>query len=418
MTSRLLNSNHSGRALSAALALAAGLATADARANAVTEWNTKTAALVNAQTPMEQTRSFAIVQLAVHDALNAIEPRYAAYAFEGRSPEASPEAAIARAARDTLLALVPDAREQIELAYTEALAAVPDGQAEALGIDVGRGAAERLVSLRAADDVVQGLTAPYTPGTEIGDYQPTPPSNVVFGAAWGKLAPFSLPRSSAFRPAPPPSVSGRRYARDYAEVKSIGEQGSTTRTAEQTEIADFWYESSATGWVRITNLVATARDLDLWESARVLGLVSVALADGFINGFDAKYHYEYWRPITAIRVGDDDGNRKTAGDADWTPHCETPPVADYPSTHSVLGAAAAAVLARYFGDETAFEIDSLTLPGVTRRFDRFSQAAEENGDSRVYCGIHWRSSVRAGLEQGRRIGHYVFEHELGRAHRH
>lgn len=396
-----------------ALALAAWLSAEAASANDVTDWNTKAAALVNDQSPMEQTRSFAIVQLAVHDALNAIDQRYAPYSFDARASGALPAAAVAAAAHDALIALVPARSGEVDAWFVDALARLPECDARARGIDVGHAAAEHVLGLRRSDDVAGALAEPYVAGDQPGDYQATPPFDVVVGAGWGKLPTFATPRASAFRPAPPPALDSRRYTRDYEEVKSIGAEVSGTRTAEQSQIADFWYESSATGWLRIANGVATEKNLDDWESARVLALVSMALADGFINGFDAKYHFDYWRPITAIRAGDRDGNRRTEGDPSWTPYCDTPPVADYPSTHSVLGAAAAAVLARQFGDRTAFSIDSLSLPGVTRRFESFSQAAQENADSRVYCGIHWRTSTRAGLAQGRRIGEFVFEHELG-----
>lgn len=400
-----------------ALALGACLASDDANANEVTDWNTKTAALVNDQSPMEQSRSFAIVQLAVHDALNAIERRYAPYSLEARARDASPAAAVAAASHGALTALVPTRSGEIDAWYADVLAALPDGDAKTRGIDLGRHAAEHLLALRGGDDVAGALVEPYVAGNDPGDYQATPPFDIVVGAGWGKLPTFATPRASAFRPAPPPALDSRRYSRDYEEVKAIGAQASGTRSAEQTQIADFWYESSATGWLRIANIVATEQQLDAWDSARVLALVSMALADGFINGFDAKYHFDYWRPITAIRAGDSDGNRRTDGDPTWTPYCATPPVADYPSTHSVLGAAAAAVLARQFGDRTTFEIDSLSLPGVTRRFESFSQAARENADSRVYCGIHWRTSTRAGVAQGQQIGEFVFEHELARSRR-
>lgn len=416
-----------GLAMAAGVGLAAGMA----RANEVTDWGAKAAVLVNEQSPMEQSRSLSIVHLAIHDALNAIDPRYAAYASpagaDGFVVEASrgaphvhvtgasPEAAVAAAARETLLVVAPARSVDIEAWYAQALAAIPDGVAESRGVEVGSQAAARLLRMRERDDVVAALTEPYVAGDGPGEYRATPPFDSVVGAGWGKLATFATPRASAFRPEPPPALDSRRYVRDYEEVKALGVREGSTRTPEQSEIADFWYESSVTGWLRIANQVAERAQLDEWEAARVLALVSMALADGFINGFDAKYHFDYWRPITAIVAGDEDGNRRTAGDASWTPYCDTPPVPDYPSTHSVLGAAAAAVLAREFGDHTAFAIDSLTLPGVLRSFASFSEAAQENAASRVYCGIHWRSSTYAGLEQGQRIGEHVASRQLGPA---
>ncbi|HLV67176.1 MAG TPA: vanadium-dependent haloperoxidase [Polyangiaceae bacterium] len=397
--------------------LVAALATSVAEANVVTDWSTRTGTVVNGQIDMEQTRSFAMVQIAIHDALNAIERRYEPYAYHGWAPKASPEAAVATAARDVLVAVVNPPNPAVDTWYEEALAAIPNGHAKRRGIDVGREAAKRIKALRAKDDLQGALTKPYEPGNEPGDYRVVPPFDVVVGAGWGELAPFVVPRATDFRPAPPFPLWSRQYTVEYQEVQAIGSKESTLRTPEQSQIADFWYESSATGWMRIANGVAKERDLNLWDSARALGLVSLALADGFINGFDAKYHYNYWRPFTAIREGDEDGNFRTKGDPNWTPYCDTPPVPDYPSTHSLLGAAAAEVLARVFGDKTSFTADSLSLPGVTRSYASFTQAAEENAASRVYCGIHWRHATKAGVKQGRQIGRYVVKHALRPKHR-
>jgi len=398
--------------LTVTLALTLPLASArGASANEVLDWNTTAATLFNlSQNPLEQSRSFAMVQIAVHDALNAIEPRYSAYAYHAEAPAVSPEAAVASAAHDVLLALLPGSAPDLGVAYAAALGDVAEGEGKTRGIALGRAAAARVLELRSADDVAGALERAYVPGPEPGDYQITPPFDFVLGAGWGDLEPFAVPVASAFRPRPPAELTSRRYTVDFAEVKRVGERESPTRTAEQSEIATFWYESSATGWQRIANAVARAHGLDLWESARVLGLVSLAQADGFINGFNAKYYYEYWRPITAIRAADTDGNPRTQIDPEWTPFCDTPPVADYPSTHSVLGAAAAEVLARYFGDATPFGTDSLSLAGVVRTFPGFRAAARENADSRVYCGIHWRHSTDAGVLQGQQIGRYTFEH--------
>jgi membrane-associated phospholipid phosphatase len=392
--------------------LCAWLGAGVASANDVTDWNEKASGWLDAQSPMEQARSLAIVQVAVHDALNAIERRYSPYALEERARHASPAAAVAAASRDTLVALLPARSAEIDAWYSQALALLPDCRETTRGLEIGRRAAERIIALRAADDVAAALATPYTDGTEPGAYRATPPDNLVVGAGWGQLPPFVMPDSTVYRPPPPPPPQSRRYARDFQEIVGIGVKDGSTRSADQTEIADFWYESSSTGWMRIANVAVRTRDLDLWDSARVLGLVGLALADGFINGFDAKYHYDYWRPITAIRAADGDGNPATDADRNWTPYCPTPPVADYPSTHSLLGAAAAAVLLRAFGDHGTFTADSLTLPGVTRQYESFSQAARENAESRVFCGIHWRTSVESGLDQGFRVGHHVFEHAL------
>lgn len=399
-------------ALSFSSLLVTALGARAALANEVTDWHAQAVVLVGAQNPMDQSRSLAVVQVAVHDALNAIDSRYRHYAYDGDVPNASAAAAVASATFTALNAVLTAPSPELQAAYTAALAAIPDCAEKTQGVQLGRDAAQQIVQQRKSDDLIAALTKPYVPGDDPGDYRATPPDNAVFGAGWGELTPFVAQRSSLFRPLPPPSVTGKRYAKDYIEIQSLGVQSGSTRTADQTQIADFWYESSSTGWHRIANKVVRAEGLDNWQSARVFGLVGLALVDGFITGFDAKYHYNYWRPLTGIREGDHDGNRRTQGDSNWTPYCATPPVADYPSTHALLGGAASAVLARALGDRTAFTADSLSLPGVSRSFERFSAAARENADSRVYCGIHWRTTVDAGLDQGRKLGDYVFAHAL------
>jgi hypothetical protein len=192
--------------------------------------------------------------------------------------------------------------------------------------------------------------------------------------------------------------------RDLAYVRALGETGSPRRTPEQSETAHFWYEDSPLGWNRITNTVARQRRLDLWSTARAFALVNFALADGFIAGFDAKYRFRFWRPVTAIHEAATDGNSLTERDPTWQPFLVTPPVPDHPSTHTVLGAAAAEVLIELFGDKVRYDTTSLTLPGVTRHFKGFSAAARENGLSRIYAGIHFRHAVKEGHRLGRSIG--------------
>jgi hypothetical protein len=228
------------------------------------------------------------------------------------------------------------------------------------------------------------------------------------------VTPFALNDGTQFRPDGPPPLDSVEYAADYNEVKSIGAQFSATRTDEQSEIARFWYEGSQVGWNRIARTVAMDRGLDLWQQARLLGLVNIAIADGFIAGWNIRFHYHFWRPVTAIRAGDTDGNPDTAADPGWNTYLNTPPIPDYASTHSALGGAAAEVLARFFGDDDiAFDMTSgAPFAGITRRFGSFSQAARENADSRVYAGIHFRTACRDGLQLGGKIGKFTFGHVL------
>jgi hypothetical protein len=260
----------------------------------------------------------------------------------------------------------------------------------------------------------------YPQGTAPGEYRFTPPFNFVFLPQWGTLPPFTLHNAAQFRPGAPYLTKSKRYTEDFNEVKSLGGDGITTpsaRTADQTEIALFWYESSPLGWNRIARTVSAAAGLTLWENARLFALLNLALADGYIATMDTKVHYNYWRPITAIRAAATDGNPDTDADPTWTPLLPTPPIPDYDSGHSVEGGAAAQVLKRFFDTDTvSFSTCSTTLPAgsncydpspVTRSFTSFSQAADENGLSRILVGIHFRKAVTAGIEQGRKIGDHA-----------
>jgi hypothetical protein len=220
------------------------------------------------------------------------------------------------------------------------------------------------------------------------------------------VTPFTLRSGDQFRPDGPPALPGRKYARDYNEVQSIGERLSATRTTEQSEIARFWYEGSQVAWNRIARVVAEPRLFDVWEQARLFALVNFAMADGFIAGWNVRYVYNFWRPVTAIRAGDADGNDHTVGDPLWETFLNTPAIPDYPSTHSVLGGAAAEVLVRFFHD-AAIPFTTTSGPpfaGITRSYRRFLEAARENADSRVYAGIHFRTATTDGLRLGRQIG--------------
>jgi hypothetical protein len=393
------------RAALAALVLSAG--DLPARADEVLRWNRMaTDAAVATQTdPLTESRAFAILHVAVHDALNAIDARYGTFSARLSAPRrADARAAAATAAHDTLVALFPAARNGFDATLEQSLAAIPDGPAKAEGVSVGQDAAARTLAARRDDG--SGATVAYQPGRTPGAYRPTPPDfTPAFMAHWGRVAPFTLRSAAQFRPLAPPPVSSAHARADLDEVARLGVKLGSLRSEEQSEIARFWYESSPQGWNRIARTVAEKRGLGLWENARLLALVNLAMADGFIAGFEAKYHYNYWRPATAIRAG---------GNADWLNYLDTPPVPDYPSTHTVLGAAAAAVLARFF--ETDFVTFTATsgapYPGLTRHFWSFSEAALENGASRILAGIHFRTAVRAGYEQGDAVGAWVFDNAL------
>jgi hypothetical protein len=383
------------------------LAAAQVRAAEVERWNrvATDAAVAQQLDPLNESRIFAIMHASIHDALNSIDRRYETYqARVAAAPGASPEAAVAAAAHASLMELMPARKAAFEAALAETLAQVKDKQAAASGLQAGRQAAVMNLAKRRDDGASR--TVVYNPGKKAGEYRPTPPDFTPGAfAQWGMIRPFVLTSASQFRPVPPLDPKSARARAEIEEVRVIGGEKSALRTAEQGEISRYWYESSPQGWNRIARVVAADRGLDEWESARLMALVNFAMADGFIGGFEAKYHYKYWRPATAIRAN---------GDAEWLPDLWTPPVPDYPSTHTVLGAAAAAVLARYFGtDFVSFSMTSgAPYAGITRKFWSFSEAARENGASRILAGIHFATAVQAGYEQGDRIGVWTYERAL------
>lgn len=380
---------------------------APATVDAVTYWNriATDATVAVEMDPLAESRLFAILHLAIHDALNAIDRRYETYAAAvPAGAGATAEAAVAAAAHAVLTELFPAAKPTFDAAYAEALRPLRNDEAKKRGLSVGSKAAAAMLALRRNDGASR--TVERAAGTQPGEYRPTPPDYTPAKfAQWPGITPFVLKSAAQFRPAPPPVVDSEVALADIAEVKAIGAQVSATRSEEQSEIARFWYENSTQGWNRISREIAMSRKLSLWESARFFALVNLAMADGFIGGFEAKYHYYYWRPATAIRA---------AGDSTWESYLWTPPVPDYPSTHTVLGAAAATVMARFYEtDFVSFQSASgVPYPGLTRKFWSFSEAARENGASRVLAGIHFTSAVNAGYVQGEQIGAWVFAHAL------
>ena len=409
-----------------ALSLAPG-----ALANEVLQWNETTMQAIGAsgQNNIVSTRTLAMVQVAAHDALNAINRRYDAYYFEGPGdPAASPDAAVAAAAHTVLMGVVgsygtPAQKGAtfalVEQAYAASMARVADGPARNKGVAVGRAAGAAMLTLRKDDGAFRD--APYTPGVGPGRWRPHPnpvPANppianpdLARGYApsavpgWGNVTPFTLLSASQFWLPGPPALTSATYVRDYNELKNIGGKISTVRTDDQTQIARFWFEGPG-NWNTIARTVATTRRLDVWESARVLALMNLAMADAYIAGFKIRYVYDSWRPVTAIREGDNDDNDATVGDPTWDSHQNTPAVSDYPSTQSAFSAAAAVALASAVGgDQISFTVTSgKPFEGITRSFTSFSLAARESADSRVYAGIHFRSACEDGLTLGRKIG--------------
>jgi len=411
---------------------------APAGGDAVTVWNANAGVAATAaciaplDNPLHESRIYAMLHVAIHDALNAIDRRSRPYAFDMQAEAgASPDAAVAAAARDVLVPLIGQLPLElhtqtcidagvasVEADYTAALAAIPDNQAKVQGIAVGQAAAAAILALRADDGAVGPFLNFNCPqDTNPGEYQCTPGTPFIVFEGWENVTPFVLKDSSQFRPGPPYAVSKKKYTEDFDEVKSLGGDGITTpsaRTADQTEIALYWWESSPLKWNRVARVVSADAGLDLWENARLFGLLNMALADGYIAMVDSKNHYNYWRPVTAIQTGDTDGNPDTTGDPAWTPLRGTPPDQDYASGHSIEGGAGAEVLKQFFGtDQISFQDCSVTLPAgrtcsdaspVFRSYISFSEAAAENAYSRILIGFHFRKSVEEGTDYGRKIG--------------
>jgi hypothetical protein len=366
---------------------------------------------------MPQTRAYAMTHAAIHDALNAISRRYRPYVYDATAPlNASPDAAVATAAHDVLIVVFPNQKNSLDSTYQNYISNLPQGNATNLGITLGQAAAAAMLALR-SNDGSASAQFPYTLPPGPGVWEPTAPAFLpALLPGWGNVTPFGLKNGAQFRPDVPDffDLAGEAYARNYNEVKTIGDITSLIRTPDQSEIARFWYEGSMQGWNRIARVVCAQNNLDPWEHARLFALLNIALADGFIGGFNSKYYYNFWRPITAIRAGDTDGNPDTLRDPAWMSYLTTPEIPDYPSTHSVLGAAAAEVLARFFGtDFIAFTTTSgAPFAGITRSFTSFSQASQENANSRVYAGIHFRDATTDGVKMGEKIGKFVFNHYL------
>jgi hypothetical protein len=415
-----------------------GALPSDAASDPVITWSENAAKAATAAciaplaNPLHESRLYAIMHVAIHDAVNAIDRRSRPYAFDVRADAgASIDAAVAAAARDVLVALIAQLPLELhsqecidkgvasaEAAYTAALAAIPDGQAKGQGIAVGQDAAAAILHQRADDGAVGPFLNPVCPqDTEPGEYQCTPGTPVIVFEVWENVTPFVLRHSSQYRPGPPYAVDRKKYTADFNEVKSLGGDDSNTpsaRTPDQTEIALYWFESSPLKWNRIARIVSADRGLTLWENARLFGLLNMALADGYIAMVDSKNHYNFWRPITAIRRADTDRNPDTTVDVNWTPLVPTPPNQDYVSGHSIEGGAGAEVLQQFFGtDLIGFEDCSTTLPAgstcsdatpVLRSYTSFSEASAENAYSRILIGFHFRKSIEEGIKYGTKIG--------------
>jgi len=384
--------------------------------NAVIEWNRTLLVILRtagAQPPtIHSTRSFAILHASIFDAVNNIDGTYSPYLvrLSDVSRLASQPAAADQAAHDVLVALYPTFQTTLDAELQQDLAQIPAGQDRTDGVIVGQKVAAEILAFRSTDGANVTLP-PFISGSQPGDYQLTPPN---FAAAdfiqWPQVTPFALARADEFRPGPPPRLTSEEYTRAFDEVKSLGLITSTTRTPEQTLIGTFWNGNIQDFWNEITQTAALGHHLGLARSARLFALLNISLADTAIAFFEAKYTYQFWRPVTAVELAGDDGNPNTEPDPNWLPLSgKTAPDPSYPGAHSAISFAGAEVLKSELGDRFTFDVTSESLKGVTRHFTRFSAAAQEAGLSRIYAGQHFRTDHVSGKGLGANVAESVVE---------
>lgn len=359
-------------------------------------------------------RTTAMMHIAMFDAVNGIRGEYEPFVSMAPAPQdLSEQAAAASAAFEVLASLYPAKKDRFQPLYDEQLARVPDGPGKEAAIAYGKLVAQDVLASRNDDGSSQAGAVPYPDGTGPGQWRRTDEKPPML-PGWGQVRPFAMLRGDQFRLIGPLDMTGYEYARDYAEVADLGAKNSTSRTAEQTAIARFWVSGIPTLWNLVAHQVSEAKGCGLPEEARLFALLNVALADAQVVGWDMKYHYGFWRPIHAIRNGDQDGNDGTAADAAWESLLPAPAFPEYVSGHSTSCSAAATVLAKFNGtDEFTFVLTSEANPSLSpRTFHSFWAAAREAGISRIYGGIHFNFSNTEGLEAGRSLGRYLFENFL------
>ena len=416
-------------ALIVMLGLMASLQVHDSAAqsvNQVLQWNRTL--LVIVRTPGAQpatvhpTRSFAIMHAAMYDAVNAIDGAHTPYLvhFTDVSRSASQDAAAAAAAHEVLVTLYPQFQTQLDEQLLQVLAQIPEGADKAQGISIGQAVADRILALR-SNDGANAQPIPFVFGNAPGDYQSTPPNfpRQPQFTHWSRVTPFALERADQFRPGSPPVLTSDTYSDAFNEVKALGIVNSTASSADEALTGRFWNGAIQNYWNEITQTAALAHDLTTARSARLFALLNLTLADGVIAFYDAKYTYDFWRPVTAIRAADTDNNPETPADPNWLPEViNTAPDPSYPGAHAVISAGAAAVLISVLEkDELHFNVTSEVMPGVERSFERLSAAAEEATLSRIFAGAHFRFDLTAGQRLGRDVADFVVDNLLTRRHR-
>jgi hypothetical protein len=406
----------STKALSRAAQIGTSLAilismTSPARADIVSDWGARAIAIgVEKQMPNAPlTRGLAMMHVAMFEAVNAVERRYMPYKLDlTADPSTSKEAAAATAAHAVLVQLHPEQRSALDQALQSNLATVPDGDGKSKGIELGKKTAAGIIALRADD----GSTAQesYRPATKPGVYVPT---GIPIEVTSGGFKPWVMEKGSQFRPGPPPALDSEVWTRDYNEIRELGGAKSAKRTAEQTDMGRFWFLTGPRSFAPLVRLVADYKKMDLVDSARLYALVAMASNDAFIAVFDAKYAYNFWRPITAIRNADQTGNAATPRDASWTPLGMTPAHPEYPCAHCIVASAVSEVLQRVGGEDVGeLTLTSAIAPGVTRKWKRLADYSKEVSDARIYAGFHYRFSTEVANAMGKKIGELAATNQL------
>lgn len=387
--------------------------------NPVIEWN---GVMLNAvrtanSAPPLASRNMAMVHAAIYDAVNSIGKKYSPYQVNIDAPAGtSAEAATAAAAHRVLVSVYPAQAATFNEVYASSLAKIPDGQAKEEGIALGQQVADQIISLRNTDGIAKVVE--YNPSSNLGSWVPTPPALATpLAPQWGEVTPFAMTSGSQFRPPGPPALDSAKYAEEVNYVQEIGKSDSLTRTPDQTVIAKFWANGAGTftppgHWNQIAEETATLTGQSLEDSARLFALLNIALADAAISCWDAKYEYNLWRPLTAIRQADTDNNPNTTADPLWTPLLTTPPFPEYTSGHSTFSGAADPVMSAVFGSDYGFADRGDPSVNTLRTYENFSEAADESGISRIYGGIHFMSANVNGLSAGRNLGNYVLQNFL------
>jgi PAP2 superfamily len=389
--------------------------------NSVVQWNRALLVIVRtpgAQSPtVHPTRSFAIMHAAIYDAVNAIDRKHQPYLvrLSGAPRDASQEAAAAAAAHEVLVALYPAFKTTLDAQLQQSLAQIPDGNGKTEGVQIGQDVADRILAAR-SNDGSNAPPIPYVFGNAPGDYQSTPPNFAPQPqfTNWSHVTPFALERANQFRPGPPPSLASDAYSDAFNQIKSLGIANSTTATPDEALTGRFWNGAIQNYWNEIAQTLSQARGLSTAQNARLFALLNLSLADDVIAFYDAKYTYNFWRPVTAIRSADPGINPEIVADPNWLPEVgKTTPDPSYPGAHGVISGSAAEVLISFFGrDHADFNVTSEVLPGVQRSFTSISAAAEEAILSRIFGGQHFRFDLTTGQRLGREVADFVLDHFL------